>query len=344
MGARSAARHVWFHLGSALLAVVVLCVVPAVGARSLEGFAAGILALPFAAALLFTLRFCWKIACWMRAPIPFRISLTTGQHRGAAPIGHDRFRAPYTAWETFVRALLDLALFRPLLRTTPSVYLHARGLVAHSGRLLWLVAGVFHASLAIVLLRHLRFFLSPVPGFVVWLQGADSVSDLFIPKVHVTSVALLVALFWLLARRLALARLRYISLAADYFPLLLLIGVASSGILLRHVYRTDVGAVKGVFESAARFASVARVPTDSLLMAHVFLACTLVVYFPLSKLMHAPGAFMSPTLTLAANSRAKRHINVNNPVVPTLHYTDYEATFRTRMLEAGIPVEESESK
>jgi hypothetical protein len=72
---------------------------------------------------------------------------------------------------------------------------------------------------------------------------------------------------------------------------------------------------------------------------HVFLVGVLLVYFPLSKLMHMPGVFMSPTLTMANNNRERRHINVGNPQVATLHYADYEAAFRERMIEAGLPVE-----
>jgi nitrate reductase gamma subunit len=239
-----------------------------------------------------------------------------------------------------VRALVDIGLFRPLLRSTPSVNLHGRGLSAYEGRLLWLVALAFHGSLAVIALRHLRLFLTPVPRFVAWLHAVDSVSDLFIPKLHVTSVLIVIALGWLIARRLMVVRLRYISLAADYFPLLLLLGIATTGIVMRHVTRTDVSEVKAMVESAAQFSFAVVAPVDTLLVVHVFLVCALLLYFPLSKLMHMPGALMSPTLTLAANSRAKHHVNVNNPAVPTLHYADYEATFRDRMIAAGIPVEE----
>jgi nitrate reductase gamma subunit len=339
MAAPSAVRHVWFHFGSALLAVLVLCAASFAAAGSLGRFAAVALVLPVGAALLFVLGFSLKVVRWMRSPIPFRIALTTGQHRGAVPADHDRFRTPHTGWQTIARTLIDGALFRPLLRSTPSVQHHGRGLFAYSGRLLWVVAGAFHLSLGVVLLRHLRLFLTPVPRFVVWLQGADSVSDLFIPKLNATSFLILVALFWLLARRLVLVRLRYISLAADYFPLLLLLGIAVTGVLMRHVTRTDVSEVKAMAESVAGLSFAIQTPVDSLLVVHVFLVCALLAYFPVSKLMHMPGVFMSPTLTLAANSRAKRHINVNNPIVPTLHYSDYEATFRDRMIEAGLPVE-----
>jgi len=78
---------------------------------------------------------------------------------------------------------------------------------------------------------------------------------------------------------------------------------------------------------------------DTWLMTHIFLVGLLLAYFPLSKLMHMPGALLSPTLTMANINREKRHINVRNPKVQFMHYADYEATFRDRMIEAGLPVE-----
>jgi nitrate reductase gamma subunit len=327
------------HFGGALLGVLALCAGGVALAHFLGLIAPVALALPALAVLGFVFGFCWRIVGWMRAPIPFRIALTTGQHRGSPAVSHDRFRTPYTAAQAIVRALIDIGLFRSLLRATPSVDHHGRGLFAYSGRLLWLVAVVFHASLAVIVLRHLRLLLTPVPEFVAWLQSVDSVSDLFIPKLHATSLLIVVALAWLTTRRLVAVRLRYISLAADYFPLLLLLGIAITGILMRHVTRTDVSEVKAMVESVADFSFAIITPVDTLLVVHVFLVCALLLYFPLSKLMHMPGALLSPTLTLASNSRAERHINVNNPVVPTLHYSDYEAAFRDRMIAAGIPVE-----
>ena len=333
-------RHVTLHLGGALLALALLCAIPAISGRWLGAHASFTLVLMVGAAVVFLVGFIWKIARWMGAPIPFRIALTTGQHRSLPSLAYDPSRSPYTAWQVALRVLFDVALFRPLLRATPSASLHSTRLSGYAGRLLWLFAVAFHVSLVIVVLRHLRLFLTPVPHFVSWLQDADSLSELFVPKLHVTSILLLLALGLLIGRRLVLARLRYISLAADYFPLLLLTGIATTGVLMRHVTRTDITAVKAMMTSLASFSFASPQPVDSMLLVHLFLVCALLVYFPLSKLMHMPGALMSPTLTLADNSRAVRHINVCNPEVQFLHYSDYEATFRDRMIEAGLPVEE----
>ncbi len=333
-------RHLALHLGSALLAVTILCAIPVISAPGLRARPALALLLPAGAATCCLVGFIWKVWRWMRAPIAFRIALTTGQHRTLSSMAHDRSRCPHTAGEVVLRVLLDVVLFRPLWRATPSARQYNRKLSGYAGRLLWLLAAAFHGSLAVVALRHLRFFLTPVPHFISWLQSVDSLSDLFVPKVHATSFLLLLALGMLIGRRLVLPRLRYISLAADYFPLLLIAGIASTGVLMRHVTRTDIPAVKAMVTNLAALSGVHAQPLDTLVLVHVFLVSALLAYFPLSKLMHMPGAFMSPTLTLADNSRAIRHINVRNPQVQFLHYADYEATFRERMIEAGLPVEE----
>ena len=41
---------------------------------------------------------------------------------------------------------------------------------------------------------------------------------------------------------------------------------------------------------------------------HLFLVAVLMIVFPLSKLLHAPGVFFSPTRNQVDNPREKRHI------------------------------------
>jgi nitrate reductase gamma subunit len=160
-----------------------------------------------------------------------------------------------------------------------------------------------------------------------------------LPKVHLTTLVFPVALALLLGRRLVLPRLRYLSLAADYLPLLLLLAIATTGIVMRHLARTDVTQVKQLTLGLAGFSLVLPSRADTWLCMHVFLVGLLLVTFPLGKLMHMPGVLLSPTLTMANVNRVCRHINVRNPKVEILHYADYEAAFRERMVEAGLPVE-----
>jgi nitrate reductase gamma subunit len=327
------------HIGGALAAVAVACALPALMAWLL-GPHWPVLLLPLGLApLALVVLFVAKVARWMRAPVPFRIPLTTGQQRGLATLPRRGFDNPHSTFEVVIRVLLDVFLLRPLFRATPPAPRLGRGLAHGMARSLWLCAAAFHGALAIVALRHLRMFLVPAPHFVAWLEDFDVATEMFLPKVHATSVILLLGLLFLLGRRLALVRVRTISLAADYFPLFLLLAIAVTGIVMRHLTRTDVTAVQQFALGLAAGKLVLPARADFWLLAHLFSVGTLLVYFPLSKLMHLPGVLLSPTLTLANNNREQRHINARNPQVEVLHYADYEATFRDRMIEAGLPVE-----
>jgi nitrate reductase gamma subunit len=327
-------------LGGALAAVGMACVVPALCALLLGQHWPLLLLVALAVAPAFlVVVFLAKVVRWMRAPVPFRIPLTVGQQKALPWIPHDRVGSPHSTAEVLLRVLVDVLLFRPLFRATPSAPWLGRGLAHGASRSLWLVALAFHASLAVILLRHLRLFLEPAPSFVALLERLDVATQAVLPAVHATSLLLLFALLFLLGRRLLLPRVRYISLAADYFPLLLLLAIATTGIIMRHFVRTDVTSVKRFALGLANGALVLPARADAFLLVHVFVVSLLLVYFPLSKLMHMPGVLMSPTLTLANINREKRHINPRNPEVEVLHYADYENTFRERMIEAGLPVE-----
>jgi nitrate reductase gamma subunit len=72
---------------------------------------------------------------------------------------------------------------------------------------------------------------------------------------------------------------------------------------------------------------------------HLFLVSTLFIYFPMSKLMHMAGVFLSPTRNLANNNRAEMHVNPWNYPVKVHTYEEYENDFREKMKAAGLPVE-----
>ena len=55
---------------------------------------------------------------------------------------------------------------------------------------------------------------------------------------------MLVGLFGLWARRILVDRVRYISAPSDHLMLLLLIGIAASGVVMRTVSRTDIAMLK----------------------------------------------------------------------------------------------------
>jgi nitrate reductase gamma subunit len=187
--------------------------------------------------------------------------------------------------------------------------------------------------------HHLRFFVEPVPLFVTSLQSIDGLFQLALPTFLITDGLVVIALTYLFVRRVVNPHVRYISLSSDYFPLLLIGGIAISGILMRHVIRVDLLEVKHYAMSMLTFDPTIPREVGLIFHVHLFLVCLLLAYFPFSKLMHMPGVFMSPTRNLKNDSRAKRHINPWNHPVKVHTYAEWEDEFRDALKEAGIPVE-----
>ena len=124
-----------------------------------------------------------------------------------------------------------------------------------------------------------------------------------------------------------------------FSPFFSFIGVAISGILMRHFTKVDVIGVKELTMGLVTFRP--KIPSDvgSAFYVHLFFVSVLMAYFPFSKLLHLGGIFMSPTRNLANNSRRIRHINPWNYPVEVHTYEQYEDEFREKMVEVGLPVE-----
>jgi len=160
-----------------------------------------------------------------------------------------------------------------------------------------------------------------------------------VPTIYLSGFVLGAAVTYLLLRRLFIPQVRYVSLPADYFPLLLIIGMAFTGILMRYLLKVDMIKVKELTLGLVRFSP--RVPDGIgvIFYIHLFLVSSLFAYFPFSKLVHMAGVFLSPTRNLSNNSRAVRHINPWNYPVKVHTYQAYEDEFREKMKAAGLPVE-----
>jgi nitrate reductase gamma subunit len=188
-------------------------------------------------------------------------------------------------------------------------------------------------------LRHYRFFLAAVPGFVELLESVDGFLQISLPTLYITDLLLVITVTFLVIRRLASAQMRIISLSTDYFPLLLILAIALSGISMRYLDKVDVVEIKILVQGLVSFQFDAPGEIGGMFYVHLFLVCVLASYFPFSKLMHMGGIFLSPTRNLANNSREKRHINPWNPKVNFRTYAEYEDEFREKMVKADLPTE-----
>jgi nitrate reductase gamma subunit len=297
--------------------------------------------IPWLAVATFIIGFCYRVVHWAKSPVPFKIPTTCGQQKSLSWIKHDKLESPATTSQVVARMFLEIVLFRSLWRNTKAEVHDGPKLTYESSRWLWLFGLLFHYSFLVIILRHMRLFLDPVPGFIKALEFGDSIIQVGAPTMYLTDVAIVLGLILLFGRRLINRQVKYISLANDYFPLFLIFGIAVSGILMRFFLRTDIDIV-AIKRLAVGLATLQpTIPSDigSIFYIHLFLVSALLAYFPFSKLMHMGGVFLSPTRNMANDTRMKRHINPWNPDVKPHSYAGYEDEFREFMVEANIPVE-----
>ncbi len=324
--------------GFSLVIVAILILFPLMGVGGAGFYSLFGIILPYGVLALFVAGFAYRMVKWGKAPVPFRIPTTCGQQKSLPWIKASYLESPYHTAGVIGRMALEIFLFRSLFRNN-KVALYGQRPVYGGAKWLWLAGLTFHWSFLVVLLRHLRFFTEPVLPPINLLASLDGFFEIGVPVFFLTDAAILAALTYLFLRRVVLPQMRYISLASDYFPLLLILGVVLSGIMMRYFFKVDLLKVK---EWAMGMASFHPVLPDGIglsFFVHLFLVCALIVYFPMSKLMHMGGVFLSPTRNLANDNRMRRHVNPWNYPVKVHTYEEYEDEFRDKMKAAGLPVE-----
>jgi nitrate reductase gamma subunit len=120
-------------------------------------------------------------------------------------------------------------------------------------------------------------------------------------------LSMALGLVGLWVRRIFVERIRYISTPSDHLMLVLLLLIASSGLWMKFISHTDIIGVKSFFIGMLRF-DLQPLPADGVLYMHLLMVATLLLIFPFSKLLHAPGVFFSPSRNQADNPREKRHL------------------------------------
>jgi len=213
-----------------------------------------------------------KVRIYAKTPAPLKIPTTP---------------APTTRSGVVFRMVKEVTIFESLFK---------------SSKWTWLFGWLFHFGLLLVLLRHLRYFTEPVWGWVAFIQ----------PFGKYAAFMMLIGLAGLLARRILVDRVRYISAPSDHLMLLLLIAIGASGALMTFVEHIDIVALKSFLLGLMTFAwasnGLTPMPNDIILIVHLSLVILLMIIFPFSKLLHAPGVFFSPSRNQVDNPRERRHI------------------------------------
>ena len=293
---------------------------------------------PYAAFALFLTGFVYRILKWAGTPVPFCIPTVCGQEKSLPWIRNNPLESPHNTWGVIGRMALEILFFRSLFRNT-QMEINQERPVYGSAKWLWFFGLLFHWSLLVIVLRHLRFFIEPVPRLVGSLSALDGFFEIGIPTLCLSDVTILMGLTFLFLRRVIMPQLKYISLFTDYFALLLILGIVSTGLLMRHFFPADLVLVKNLALGWITFTPVAPAGIGPVFYIHLCFVFVLIAWFPMSKLMHAGGIFLSPTRNLANDSRMRRHVNPWNAPVKVHTYEEYEDEFRDKMKASGIPVE-----
>ncbi|HWR92308.1 MAG TPA: sulfate reduction electron transfer complex DsrMKJOP subunit DsrM [Desulfobacterales bacterium] len=330
----------------AFVAVLVLFLIAWAGASIGLQWLFGV-AVPYLAVIVFGVGFTRKVLGWSRSAVPFAIPTTGGQAKSFDWIQDAKLDNPSSKFGVFLRMVLEVFTFRSLFRNT-RMKLKEGKLFYQLEIFLWVGALAFHYAFLTVLLRHTRFFLEPVPWWVQMVENIDSFFRIEIlytqfqfglPGVNLSGIMLLAAVTYLAVRRIVIPTVRYISLASDYFPLILIFGIAFTGIIMRYVTKIDINAAKQLTLGLVTFHPTVPEGIGAIFYIHLFFVCALLAYFPYSKLMHLGGIFLSPTRNMLGNTRAYRHVNPWNHPVHVHTYDEYEEEFREKMVEAGLPVD-----
>ncbi|OSM00429.1 respiratory nitrate reductase subunit gamma [Magnetofaba australis] len=224
--------------------------------------------LAYAALIIFIVGFAYRIYVYNRTPAPLKIPTTP---------------APLTKQGVAWRLFTEVAFFNSLFK---------------SNKWTWLFGYAFHVALAVVTIRHLRYFFD-LPQFFGPLQILGVLAGF----------VMVGALGMLFVRRLVVDRYRHISSKADYLMLVLLMAIGLSGLTMQFFARPDIVGIKDAMVTWTRFGGIFDIPGDPVFIMHFIGVLVLMLIFPFSKLMHAGGIFFSPTRNQTDTPREERHVN-----------------------------------
>ncbi|WP_371367430.1 hypothetical protein SRRS_13820 [Sporomusa rhizae] len=238
---------------------------------------------PYIAAGIFILGMIWRVGTWLKAPLPFPLTLLP---------------APITSSDRVRRICGELLLF-------PSIWRSDRGL--------WLWAWLMHVTLAMVLGGHIVGISSV--GLQFTELGFTAEQSLALSALMGTSsgVILLAALIVLLYRRTAIPEVKRLSDPADYFDLLLILAIVVSGLHMRMTsLDVDLLAIRAYLGGILSFHPI-PIPHQWIFVSHFFLVNVLLMYFPFSKLVHFVGSMVNQSILAAPPPVYPTPHKANNP-------------------------------
>ncbi len=218
--------------------------------------------LPYLAVIAFVAGMTYRFYIWFRTPQPGKMTLF--------PSGDSTLRSVMA--ETF--------LFPSLFK---------------GDKALWAFSWLFHATLALVVLGHLRVFTGLIDTILIALgMTPEGVAGMSTTAGGAAGILLLATGLLLLIRRLVIPRVREISNLPDFIAPLLLIAIIASGNLMRFGPHFDLEQTRLWAASLLTFSPI--VLADTAFLVHAFLAMLLITYIPYSKILHFGGIFFTQAL------------------------------------------------
>jgi len=218
--------------------------------------------LPYVAIPAFVAGMSYRFWTWFKTPQPAKLTLF--------PAGGSAFR------EVLAETLLFPSLFK-------------------GDRVLWLLAWLFHATLALVFLGHIRVFTGAIDRILVRVgispDGIDWMSGL---AGGAAGILLLATGLLLLLRRIAVPRVRDITGIPDFLAPLLVVVIIVTGDLLRFSAPFDLEQTRVWASSLLSFSPA--IPTNGMFLLHLALAQVLILFIPFSKILHFGGIFFTQAL------------------------------------------------
>lgn len=261
---------------------------------------------------IFVIGFIYRVIKWANIPVPLNIVTT----------GRGYLDNPQSRTAAVLRMASEVFIFKSLWGNTKYDLEHHE---VNSNKVLWLGAWLFHVAFFLIVLRHLRFFIEPVPSWIATVRAVEIIGPSW-PGLSFTSLVIIFTLSYLFVRRLVNPELKYISILGDYFIVLLILAIAVSGGIVAYYKLVDITAIKVYALSLMAFNPVAP-SFHWFFYVHFFLVSLLLAYFPFSKLMHAPGVFFSPTRNQVNDPRTRRHVNPWNYPADSEPWEDYREKY-----------------
>ena len=168
--------------------------------------------------------------------------------------------------------------------------------VFKGSRSLWVVSWLFHLSIFVFVMGHLRLFLN-----LDWLWNLlrltpEQVEVLALIGGGTSGMVFMLGLVALLVRRLRMP-VRSLSVPSDYLLLVLLLAIAVTGNYMRFLMHIELEPYQAFFSNL--FSLELGVPVlNPAFVLHFFLVQLFLIYFPFSKLVHVIGGVLTLKWTM----------------------------------------------